>query len=86
MGEPAERITTEVDVTVGSGTKRDAMRAHASQIGEDSFFLSMPDDGVLDGVGHGVVHPGPPRTRRTRRRRPRGPLLVASHSRGDVPR
>jgi hypothetical protein len=25
-------------------TKRDAMRAHASQIAEDSFFLSMPDD------------------------------------------
>lgn len=44
MGEPSERITTEVDVTPWVGAKRDAMRAHASQIAEDSFFLSMPDD------------------------------------------
>ncbi len=44
MGEPSERITTELDVTPWVATKRAAMRAHASQIGEDSFFLSMPDD------------------------------------------
>ena len=44
MGEPAERITTEVDVTPWIEQKREAMRAHASQISEDSFFLSMPDD------------------------------------------
>lgn len=44
MGEPSERITTELDVTPWLSTKQDAMRAHASQIGEDSFFLSMPDD------------------------------------------
>ena len=44
MGEPSERITTEVDVSDWVDAKRAAMRAHASQITEDSFFLSMPDD------------------------------------------
>jgi len=44
FGEPAERITTAVDVTEFLDSKRQAMRAHASQITEDSFFLSMPDD------------------------------------------
>jgi len=44
MGEPSVRITTEVDVSPWLTVKRDAMRAHASQIGEESFFLSMPDD------------------------------------------
>jgi LmbE family N-acetylglucosaminyl deacetylase len=44
MGEPASRITTEVDVTPWIGMKREAMRAHASQIPETSFFLAMPDD------------------------------------------
>ncbi len=44
MGEPAERITTEVDVTRWIGQKRQAMAAHTSQISETSFFLSMPPD------------------------------------------
>ena len=44
MGEPADRLTTEIDVTRWLGRKRDAMRAHASQISETSFFLSMPPD------------------------------------------
>lgn len=44
MGEPSERITTEIDVTAYLSTKRAAMRVHGSQIGEDSIFLSMPDD------------------------------------------
>jgi LmbE family N-acetylglucosaminyl deacetylase len=44
MGEPAARITTEVDVIRWIDRKRQAMRAHASQISETSFFLSMPDD------------------------------------------
>ena len=44
MGEPSERITTEVDVGPWVGVKREAMRAHASQITEDSFFLQMPED------------------------------------------
>lgn len=44
MGEPGWRITTEVDVRPWIDRKRDAMRAHRSQITADSFFLSMPDD------------------------------------------
>ena len=44
MGEPGSRITTEVDVTPWIGAKRRAMQAHPSQIGETSFFLSMPED------------------------------------------
>jgi LmbE family N-acetylglucosaminyl deacetylase len=44
MGEPGARISTEVDVSAWLDAKREAMRAHASQIAEDSFFLSMPDD------------------------------------------
>jgi LmbE family N-acetylglucosaminyl deacetylase len=43
FGMPADQITTRVDVTPWLGVKRAAMRAHASQIGEDSMFLSMPD-------------------------------------------
>ena len=43
MGEPASRITTEIDVTPWIEQKRQAMRAHASQISESSFFLAMPD-------------------------------------------
>jgi LmbE family N-acetylglucosaminyl deacetylase len=44
MGEPASRITTAVDVVPWIERKRQAMRAHTSQISEESFFLSMPDD------------------------------------------
>jgi LmbE family N-acetylglucosaminyl deacetylase len=73
MGEPAERITTEVDVGPWVGTKRAAMAAHASQISEESFFLSMPEDVFAEvwgqewfirvrpeptGLGDGVREPG----------------------------
>ena len=44
MGEPASRITTAVDVGPWIERKRQAMRAHPSQISEESFFLAMPDD------------------------------------------
>ena len=44
FGEPSARITTEIDVSPWIGVKRQAMAAHASQIGEESFFLAMPDD------------------------------------------
>jgi len=44
FGEPADRITTAVDVSAFLDSKRQAMQAHASQISADSFFLSMPDD------------------------------------------
>jgi len=42
MGMPAELITTTVDVHDYLEVKRQAMAAHASQISETSFFLTMP--------------------------------------------
>ena len=44
LGVDEARITTFVDVRPHLGAKRAAMAAHASQISETSFFLSMPDD------------------------------------------
>ncbi|SDY83247.1 N-acetylglucosaminyl deacetylase, LmbE family [Amycolatopsis xylanica] len=44
FGKPEAELTCEVDVTAHLTEKRAAMRAHASQISEQSFFLSMPDD------------------------------------------
>jgi len=42
FGKPEAEITVKVDVTAFTHVKRAAMRAHASQISEDSFFLAMP--------------------------------------------
>jgi LmbE family N-acetylglucosaminyl deacetylase len=44
FGTPESEITCVVDVTAFVRYKRKAMRAHASQISEESFFLSMPDE------------------------------------------
>jgi LmbE family N-acetylglucosaminyl deacetylase len=44
FGQPEAVITAAVDVTPYLGYKRRAMRAHASQISEESFFLAIPDD------------------------------------------
>jgi LmbE family N-acetylglucosaminyl deacetylase len=44
FGSPESMITTTVDVSAYTDAKRAAMRAHASQIPEDSFFLVLPDD------------------------------------------
>jgi LmbE family N-acetylglucosaminyl deacetylase len=41
MGKPGALITTRVDVRDALDTKRRSMAAHASQIAETSFFLSM---------------------------------------------
>lgn len=51
FGTPAAGITTTVDVADFVGPKRDAMRAHASQIGESHFFLAMPDDAFRESFG-----------------------------------
>ena len=37
-------VTTEVEVGPWFDQKQAALRAHRSQIGEDSFFLNVPDD------------------------------------------
>ena len=42
MGLPEELLTTAVDVSSHLEVKRRAMAANASQIAENSFFLSMP--------------------------------------------
>ena len=44
IGVSEDRITTTVDVRDLVTVKRRAMAAHASQISETSFFLSMPED------------------------------------------
>ncbi|MCC5948332.1 MAG: N-acetyl-1-D-myo-inositol-2-amino-2-deoxy-alpha-D-glucopyranoside deacetylase [Nitriliruptoraceae bacterium] len=44
MGSPDEAVTTIVDVAAMLDRKRAAMAAHRSQIGEDSFFLNVPED------------------------------------------
>ena len=41
LGSPSRMITTRVDVTGYLDQKRDAMAAHASQIGPESYFLNM---------------------------------------------
>lgn len=51
LGRPESVITTTVDVRPYLATKRAAMRAHASQIAESSFFLSMPDEAFEQGFG-----------------------------------
>ena len=42
MGLPEELLTTAVDVSSHLDVKRRAMAAHASQIAENSFFLTLP--------------------------------------------
>ena len=42
LGVPEAVITTQVDVADFVDAKRAAMAAHASQIGENSFFLQLP--------------------------------------------
>jgi LmbE family N-acetylglucosaminyl deacetylase len=44
LGVRGERITAAVDVSAYLGPKRRAMQAHASQIDDTSFFLSMPPE------------------------------------------
>lgn len=44
FGEPAEAITTRIDVSGFLEQKRAAMAAHRSQIEETSFFLALPPD------------------------------------------
>jgi len=65
FGSPESIITARVDVAEFAEHKRAAMRAHASQISEQSFFLQMPDDVfvrafgtewfIRDGQGPGIT-------------------------------
>ncbi|HEV3225253.1 MAG TPA: PIG-L family deacetylase [Acidimicrobiales bacterium] len=51
FGSPESVINVAVDVTEFLDHKRRAMQAHASQIGEQSFFLQMPADSFAYGFG-----------------------------------
>jgi LmbE family N-acetylglucosaminyl deacetylase len=65
FGKPESVITAAVDVRRYLEAKRAAMRAHASQISEQSFFLAMPDEAfgyafgtewfIRDGQGPGIT-------------------------------
>ena len=65
FGKPESVITAAVDVTPCLKAKRQAMRAHASQISEQSFFLAMPEEAfgyafgtewfIRDGQGPGIT-------------------------------
>ncbi len=60
FGRPDALITTRVDVRDHLAAKRASMAAHASQISETSFFLSMPEEAFAASFGwewfirHGV--------------------------------
>ncbi|HKN96071.1 MAG TPA: PIG-L family deacetylase [Pseudonocardiaceae bacterium] len=59
FGKPESEITAVVDVTAYTDVKRAAMRAHASQISEESFFLAMPDDAFRNAFGtEWFIRPG----------------------------
>ena len=51
MGTPAAAITHEIDVSSAIARKREAMAAHGSQIDEDSFFLTMPEEAFVAAFG-----------------------------------
>jgi LmbE family N-acetylglucosaminyl deacetylase len=51
FGKPESVITAAVDVSAYLEPKRAAMRAHASQISEQSFFLAMPAEAFTYGFG-----------------------------------
>ena len=51
LGVPEATVTTFVDVSGYVGAKRAAMRAHASQIPEESFFLSLPEEWFKEAFG-----------------------------------
>jgi len=65
FGKPEAVITAAVDVSRYVEYKRQAMRAHASQIPEESFFLAMPHEAfryafgtewfIRDGQGPGIT-------------------------------
>jgi LmbE family N-acetylglucosaminyl deacetylase len=51
MGMPEAELTLAVDVTGHLQAKRNAMRCHASQIVDTSFFLQMPDEAFASAFG-----------------------------------
>jgi LmbE family N-acetylglucosaminyl deacetylase len=52
LGVSADKITTRIDVREYVDVKREAMRAHQSQIAPDSFFLQLPDEQFRESFGY----------------------------------
>jgi LmbE family N-acetylglucosaminyl deacetylase len=51
LGVTEDRLTTVVDVRDYVDAKRASMASHASQIAENSFFLTMPDEAFAEAFG-----------------------------------
>ena len=51
FGTPQAHISYGLDVSTVVGRKKDAIMAHRSQVGPDSFFLTMPDEAFAAGFG-----------------------------------
>ena len=51
IGVPSVMVTTMVDVRSHIGAKRAAMAAHASQVPETSFAMTMPGASFADVYG-----------------------------------
>ena len=51
MGSPEAIITHALDISAYVSTKRNAMRAHASQIADTNFFLAMPEEAFAQAFG-----------------------------------
>ncbi|HEY7593329.1 MAG TPA: PIG-L family deacetylase [Actinophytocola sp.] len=61
FGTAEADLTTAVDVSRYVTYKRQAMRAHASQISEESFFLALPDEPFARAFGtEWFIHVGAP--------------------------
>lgn len=59
MGTPESEISLRVDVAAFATQKRHAMRCHASQLQDNSFFLSMNDDAFVQMFGNEwFIEPG----------------------------
>jgi LmbE family N-acetylglucosaminyl deacetylase len=67
FGSPGELITTRVDVRQYTDRKRRSMQAHASQIGDQSMFLSMPPEAfaAVFGTEVFILKGAPPGTAET---------------------
>lgn len=51
FGTPVEDITHSIDVTAFVAAKRTAMRCHRSQMADDHFLLTLPDEAFLAVMG-----------------------------------
>ena len=61
LGVSESLLTTRVDVTDWVAAKKASMRAHASQITEQSFFLSLPEEAFIAAFGtEWYIHRGVP--------------------------